>query len=874
MRRIAIALVLFLSIFQNTGFTQNVFNQNDPIIPFDGNNPPPTPANTLTKWVRTNRVSFNTDRFKSYYFNNMAFRLRYPNGYDPNDKSKKYPVILFMHGGGEIDLKTNNDYQLFVGAELIQAKIDSGLFNAFLLFPQAEIPNWEYYYPTINRVLDSIGKYCNTDPEKLITMGVSMGGLAAVQYSSQFPKRSSIAIGSSPALIQVLNDKVNDFLQIPVWLGSGIYDGNPSVENVTSFVKTFTDRGGFIKYNMVQTAHESWYPQWLEQPIVLLWNLAYKSNPLLYYGRDQFARGAPIDARLGLTPGFYAYQWQKDTVNIPGASSSEYIATSVGSYSARFMRSVNSGWSDWSHIPVKIRYADDDVTPPSAPSNLRVVSASTSSIELNWDKSSDQAGIASYDIYQNDVKKYSSTLSSIVISDLSANTGYSFTVSANDPSGNASTMSNRITARTQGVEATSGLKYKYYEGVWNELPDFAQLSPVKSGFTGNVDISPKFADSYYSFVWEGTLKIPTTGDYTFEIVSDDGSKMYFNGYYVSSDKPLVNNDRLHDRPVSVSADKYITAGSYPVAFTFFTKEAGSTMDVYWSGPGIPRQIIPASAFAPDEVGKVVGNGLNYTYYEGDWNTLPDFTTLKSVKTGNTANFDLSVRNKDDYYGLLWEGNIAIPVAGDWTFEVASDDGSKFFFNSGYSASTSPLINNDGLHGDQIAVSGKVTGLKSGVYPIALAYFQKWGGQNVQLYWTGPNTPRQLVPESAFSSSKVASTAVPASISGLRSTIMMDDQASLSAAGNKLKISGAYPNPFVDKFTIEYSSPQKDSRVDVQIYDLNGKLVASKNFGSLPAGTSFLKMDINGKSTAKGIYIARVNVDDVPAKLVRLIRNSK
>jgi predicted esterase len=864
-----LVLLTVFAVFQLNAPAQNVFNPADPIITYSSSRPPVAEWNTFTKWVTGKKVSWNTEKFKSYFFNNLAFRLRYPNGYNPDDATKKYPVILLMHGGGEIDTRFNNEYSLFVGAELFEKKIDSGLFNAFLLIPQAEIPGWEPYFPTLNTILDTLEKYCHTDPDRLITMGISMGGMAAVQYSMQYPQRSAIAIGSSPAVIQALSSRVNEFIHVPIWLGSGTQDGNPSVENVQTFVNAFTDQGGFIRYNTFPVGHESWYPHWLEQPLVENWKNTHKANPLAFYNRTQIAEGSPVNVRLGLTPGFAAYQWQKDGINIPGAGGNEITATSTGSYRARFKRSQASQWSDWSQVPVVITKAGADTIPPSAPQNLNLVNATTSTIELDWTISTDNTGIASYDVYENDVKKYSTSGSSILITDLTPNTVYRYVVRATDPVGNVSPSSNGIAVRTKMIEATSGLKYKYYEGNWNELPDFAQLVPLKTGFITTVDLSPRNSDNYYSFVWEGYLKLPASGNYTFELVSDDGSKMYFNGHYVSSDKALINNDRVHDKAIAASGSVDAGAGIYPVAFTFFTKEGSGRMELYWTGPGISRQLVPASAFV-SEIPPAVTGGLTYKYYEGDWDVLPDFNALKPVKTGVSKNFDLDIRNVDDYFGVTWEGNITLPRSGDYTFELASDDGSKFFFNKQYSAWSDPLISNDGLHGVNSLLSGSVRNVQAGTYPVALAYFEKWGDQHLQLYWSGPGIPRQLVPASALNGSQQQ----PMSFSGRlpASNPLVADQ--LIQTEGTAGIISAYPNPFLNKFTVDYQSAKAGSRVEIEVFDLVGRLVTRKQFGSLPAGKSQLSVTMNTKETLKTIYLARVSVNGVPAGLIKLVRQVK
>ena len=59
---------------------------------------------------------------------------------------------------------------------------------------------------------------------------------------------------------------------------------------------------------------------------------------------------------MELASGFYHYQWEKNGVIISGATGSKYVATTPGTYRARFSRVKNpgtSGWNKWSN-PVQV----------------------------------------------------------------------------------------------------------------------------------------------------------------------------------------------------------------------------------------------------------------------------------------------------------------------------------------------------------------------------------------------------------------------------------------------------------------------------------------------------------------------------------------
>lgn len=297
--------------------------------------------------------------------------------------------------------------------------------------------------------------------------------------------------------------------------------------------------------------------------------------------------------------------------------------------------------------------------------------------------------------------------------------------------------------------AQNGLTYRYYEGAFTSLPNFNTLTPVTTGISPNIDISLRTPgrNDNFAFVWEGYINIPAPGNYTFETISDDGSKLYFNSLYNPLAIPTVNNDGVH-APGSVTGTVYVAAaGTYPITITFFEKEGGEQMQAFWSGPGIARQPITGSAFIQTPP---PSKGLTYRYYEGSWNTLPDFSTLSPVKTGTSPNIDINVRpaGRNDNFAFVWEGYITINKPGVYTFETVSDDGSRLYFNSLYLPSATAIVNNDGVH-PPASATGSVNIAVTGAYPVSFTFFEKEGGEQMQVYWTGPGIARQQIPDSVF-----------------------------------------------------------------------------------------------------------------------------
>lgn len=97
-----------------------------------------------------------------------------------------------------------------------------------------------------------------------------------------------------------------------------------------------------------------------------------------------------------------------------------------------------------------------DTTPPSAPADLKANAASPYSISLSWTASTDNVGVAHYDIYRNSSKVSSTTTTSFTDTALPASTSYTYQVSAVDAAGNQSALSNSASATTNAVSSGGG----------------------------------------------------------------------------------------------------------------------------------------------------------------------------------------------------------------------------------------------------------------------------------------------------------------------------------------------------------------------------------------------------------------------------------
>lgn len=84
---------------------------------------------------------------------------------------------------------------------------------------------------------------------------------------------------------------------------------------------------------------------------------------------------------------------------------------------------------------------------------------------------------------------------------------------------------------------------------------------------------------------------------------------------------------------------------------------------------------------------------------------------------------------NDYFAARMTSNFEAKEAGEYTFHLTSDDGSKLIINE------EPVIDNDGLHSSK---KETVTiELEEGMHELELLYFENTGNASVDLDWSGP-----------------------------------------------------------------------------------------------------------------------------------------
>ncbi|MFI5379426.1 MAG: PA14 domain-containing protein, partial [Tepidisphaerales bacterium] len=260
--------------------------------------------------------------------------------------------------------------------------------------------------------------------------------------------------------------------------------------------------------------------------------------------------------------------------------------------------------------------------------------------------------------------------------------------------------------------------------------------------TGNNNFPGMTTTEVDNFVVETTsaITIPTTGNWTFGISSNDGFKLTLtNGL----DTYIFNNDGTKSSP----ADKFTTfnittAGSYRMRLVYFQNTGGAELEAFaasgsyttygatntWrllgdtAGGGLAAyQFAPLTTLANAEsiiatpalqawTRTQVVSTLNYLNVGGDGHYTSGNLTFPSAVSGTPM----------ESFVLKADSTISIPSTGTWTFGVSSDDGFHLQLFDG--ATTVLDMSSDGLRtaADTFA-SVNIT--KAGSYTLRLVYFQ-------------------------------------------------------------------------------------------------------------------------------------------------------
>jgi predicted peptidase len=230
--------------------------------------------------------AFQKREFKDNHGNGMPYRILLPIDYDC---SKKYPLLVFLHGSGERG--EDNESQLKHGANLFLQEENRKNFQAIVVFPQC--PNGESWS---DMQYDTVGKWdfpFNQEPSKQMNLlqgllnevmlnqcvddrkvylgGLSMGAFGILEWIAREPHRFAAAFpicgGGNTLLTGIYGSK------IPTWFFHGAADAVVPVQYSRELVEKIKREKGNVQYTEYPgVGHDSWQNAFKE-PNLLSWLL-------------------------------------------------------------------------------------------------------------------------------------------------------------------------------------------------------------------------------------------------------------------------------------------------------------------------------------------------------------------------------------------------------------------------------------------------------------------------------------------------------------------------------------------------------------------------------------------------------------------------
>ncbi|MBZ0172244.1 MAG: hypothetical protein K8E66_07690, partial [Phycisphaerales bacterium] len=251
---------------------------------------------------------------------------------------------------------------------------------------------------------------------------------------------------------------------------------------------------------------------------------------------------------------------------------------------------------------------------------------------------------------------------------------------------------------------------------------------------------------YFALRLVGTIEVPEDGIWRFSLSSDEGARLWIDG------ELIVNDGSPHGfrtRDGSIDLDE----GEHDIEIHYLERRYNAGLELRWSGPGTPEQIVPAEAFGhptnPPEPDAGAGlwvywtHGVTHATNLGhvDWSNHDKVETAQRVYYRRT-NGAFELGGPTDYFAGRFFGIVDVPESGEWRFELGSDEGASLLIDGRH------VVHDAAAHGFRWK-TGTIR-LDEGEHTIEVRYLERRYTAGLALAWRGPSDAHvSIVPSSAF-----------------------------------------------------------------------------------------------------------------------------
>ncbi|MEC9080598.1 MAG: PA14 domain-containing protein [Verrucomicrobiota bacterium] len=198
----------------------------------------------------------------------------------------------------------------------------------------------------------------------------------------------------------------------------------------------------------------------------------------------------------------------------------------------------------------------------------------------------------------------------------------------------------------------NNFSFAAYKGNWDRLPDFSKLKPFKTGTakTGTADPGLAGVGENFGVVFEGNIEIARKGDYSFNLGSDDGSRLYING------KLVVDNDGVHSMR-AVKGSIALEPGDAKLRLEYFERGGEERLALDMSGPGIKRLQLAKQTIQPPRRGPAfpTGNPITVIDEARIYRNFIEGASPRGIGVGYPEKVNLCFDANTMQIAMLWHG---------------------------------------------------------------------------------------------------------------------------------------------------------------------------------------------------------------------------
>ena len=183
---------------------------------------------------------------------NLQYYLYFPETYEA-DESKLFPLLLFLHGGGESGdslavLKKNGPPKMLA---------EGKQFPFMVLAPQNPHKKQWWNVRAVMKLLDTVMTQYRVDPKRIYLSGLSRGGSAAWEMAVQYPDRFAalaVVCGMAPVPYASWINK-----DLPIWVFHGTEDRSIPFSESEAMVSALKQMGYDVTFTVYEgVGHDSW----------------------------------------------------------------------------------------------------------------------------------------------------------------------------------------------------------------------------------------------------------------------------------------------------------------------------------------------------------------------------------------------------------------------------------------------------------------------------------------------------------------------------------------------------------------------------------------------------------------------------------------